>query len=110
MSETERQWRPVPPTLRTFTYDGTNAADCIDWVNQFPGGVSGTGGADWTLGNAFPAVTELIRVVSLAATEFGPGTTFDWPQGWVCSTLDGQSFALPREFSAATTGYEEITP
>ena len=114
MTEVERNWRQVPPTLRTFAFDGSNLADVLTWVNQFERGVgAGTGGTAW---EASPEPADpsagpgAVRIHSTAGNDFGAGCTFDWPVGWVCSSADGLSFGLPGDLTAMTAGYEEITP
>jgi hypothetical protein len=113
MTEVERHWEPVPPKLRTFAFDGTNLAECLAWINQFPQGcAAGIGGADWVRDDTIiglPLTGGTVRIGSTRETEFGSGAAFDWHIGWVCVALNTQSFGMPGALAEQTAGWAEVT-
>jgi hypothetical protein len=101
----ERKFVPVPPVMHIVQYTGSNAQECIDWLNTFPKGTTGWGGKEWHIQRTDPNGDLFI---SMASSEFGDGCAFPWFVNWVCTRLDDQSFGLPIALSDATVGWTEV--
>lgn len=106
----EQQWVQV---YRTFKFDGSNISACLDWINTFPKGAAGCGGAGWThsgtpADNTPPGT---FRVAATTETIEGMGAPiFDWPPNWSCAAIGTEFFGMPAEFEASRDGYVAYAP